>query len=92
MKKFTNRKSLPTDYKEGYMVLMQFNPRQFKELRGIHQNLVHKYEGLFKKSSKVGKISYKMELPPQLKIHPVFHASILKPYHEDKEDPSRNRS
>ena len=30
MKKFANRKSLPTDYKEGDTFLVKFNPRQFK--------------------------------------------------------------
>ena len=64
----------------------------FKALRGVHQNVVHKYEGPFKIVVKVGKISYKLELPLHFKIHPVFHASVLKPYHEDKEDPSWNRS
>ena len=74
------------------MVLVMFNPRNFKELRGVHHNLVRKYEGPFKIVAKVGKISYKLELPPHLRIHPVFHASVLKPYHEDKDDPSRNKS
>lgn len=92
MKKFADRKRRPTHYKEGNMVLVKFNPRQFKALRGIGQNLVRKYEGPFKIVAKVGKISYKLELLPHFKIHPVFHASVLKPYHEDKEDPNRNRS
>ena len=92
MKKFADRKRRPTDYKEGDMVLVKFNTRQLKALKGVHQNLVRIYEGQFKIIAKVGKISYKLELPPHLKIHPVFHASVLKPYHEHKDDPSRNRS
>ena len=92
MKKFADRKRHPTNYKEGDMVLVKFNPRQFKALRGMHHNLVRKYEGPFKIVAKVGKISYLLELHPHLRIHPVFHASVLKPYHEDKDDPSRNKS
>ena len=74
------------------MVLVMFNPRQFKALRGMHHNLVRKYEGLFKIVAKVGKISYRLELPPHFKIHSVFHASVLKPYQLDKDDPRRNKS
>lgn len=36
MKKFTDCKRRPTNYKEGYMVLVKFNPTQFKALRGVH--------------------------------------------------------
>ena len=41
---------------------------------------------------KVSKVSYRVELPPRLKIHPVFHVSYLKPYHKDKDDPSQGFS
>ena len=53
---------------------------------------MRKYEGPFPILGRVGKVSYKVELLPRLKIHPVFHVSNLKPYHEDKEDPGRRIS
>ena len=37
-------------------------------------------------------MSYKVELPPRLKIHHVFYVNNLKPCHEDKEDPGRGIS
>ena len=92
MKNFFDHKHCPTDYEEDYIFLAKFNPRQFKSLRGVHQNLGCKYEGPFKIVAKVGKISYMLELLPHIKIHMVSHARVLKPYHEDNEDPSRNRS
>ena len=61
-------------------------------LRPIHKGLVRRYEGPFPIHGKVGKVSYRVELPQRLKIHPVFHASYLKPYHGDKDDPSRGFS
>ncbi|XP_070056614.1 uncharacterized protein [Nicotiana tomentosiformis] len=74
------------------MVMLKFNPKQFKALWGMHQNLIRKYEGPFKIVAKVGKISYKFDMPSYLKIYPVFYASILKPYHEDKDDASMSQS
>ncbi|XP_059670881.1 uncharacterized protein LOC132316419 [Cornus florida] len=47
--------------------------------------LVRKYEGPFPIVKRVGKVSYMVEFPPKLKIHPVFYVSMLKPYHEDIE-------
>lgn len=40
----------------------------------------------------MGKISYQVQVPSKLKFDRVSHVSILKPYHEDKDDLSRNKS
>ncbi|KAL6349736.1 hypothetical protein AAG906_041143 [Vitis piasezkii] len=74
------------------MLLVKLIPQQFKSLRPVHKGLVRRYEEPFPILGKVGKVSYKVELPPRLKIHPVFHVSYLKPYHEDKNDPNRGFS
>lgn len=92
MKKWADKKRRPVDYQVGDLVLVKLLPQQFQSLRKVHKGLVRRYEGPFPIVKKVGKVSYQLKLPSKLKIHPVFHASYLKPYHEDVEDPSRGVS
>ncbi|KAL6330753.1 hypothetical protein AAG906_009181 [Vitis piasezkii] len=74
------------------MVFVKLFLQQFKSLRLVHKGLVRRYERPFPILGKVDKVSYKIELPPRLKIHSVFHVSYLKPYHEDNDDPSQGFS
>uniref|UniRef100_A0A0W0G2H2 Putative reverse transcriptase-rnase h-integrase n=1 Tax=Moniliophthora roreri TaxID=221103 RepID=A0A0W0G2H2_MONRR len=44
------------------------------------KKLAPKREGLFKILKALGPVTYKLELPHQWKIHPVFHMALLSPF------------
>ncbi|KAK2974853.1 hypothetical protein RJ640_027904 [Escallonia rubra] len=92
MKKWADMRREPKEYNLGDMVMVKLLPQQFKSLRKVHKWLIRNYEGPFPIVAKVGEVSYWLELPPRLKIHPVFHVSSLKSHYVDKEDPSRGES
>ncbi|KAK9045165.1 hypothetical protein V6N11_059054 [Hibiscus sabdariffa] len=92
MKKWADKKRRPLEFKEGDLVMLKLLPQQFKTFRKVHKGLVRRYEGPFPIIKRVGRVSYKLQLLPRLKIYPVFHVSLLKPYHGDMEDPSREVS
>jgi hypothetical protein len=46
---------------------------------GTHK-LLPKWLGPFKVTKCVNDVAYKLELPASLKIHPVFHVPMIKPY------------
>ncbi|CAL1403017.1 unnamed protein product [Linum trigynum] len=52
----------------------------------MHKGLVRRYEGSFPIAKRISKVAYKVEVSSHLEIHPAFHVSQLKLFHEDKED------
>ncbi|KAJ7974913.1 Ty3/gypsy retrotransposon protein [Quillaja saponaria] len=92
MKKLANKGRRQLEFQVGDLVLVKLTKEQLKGLRGQDHKLIRKYEGPLPIVSKVGKVAYKIDLPPWMKIHPVIHVSNLKPYHPDPEDPARNQS
>lgn len=92
MKKWADMKRRAVEFHEGDLVMVRTLPQHLKAFRKVHKGLLRRYEGPFPIERRVGKVSYRLKLPPKLKIHPVFHVSFLKAYHADEEDPDRGVS
>ncbi|KAL1349221.1 hypothetical protein AAHE18_07G142300 [Arachis hypogaea] len=88
MKKWTDKKRRHASYQVGDKVMIKLLPQQFKAFRKVHKGLIHKYEGPFEIIGRVGEVAYKVQLPPSMKIYPVFHVSMLKLYHGDQDESS----
>ncbi|ESK85495.1 hypothetical protein Moror_10113 [Moniliophthora roreri MCA 2997] len=48
------------------------------------KKLAPKREGPFKVLKVLGPVTYKLDLPHQWKIHPIFHAALLSPFKQTK--------
>lgn len=75
------RMKFHADKKRSYKVLevgkycyIRLQPHKQTSLAGqLYTNLRKRYYGPFKIIKRVGIISYKLELPPAVTIHPIFH-------------------
>ena len=61
-----------------------------RHIKTIHacEKLDYRRLGPFHIIGKINDVSFRLDLPPQLWIHPVFHSSLLKPY-QDSTIPGR---
>ena len=80
-KRWTKGKELEQRYKTGDQVWLEGHNLQIDR---PSTKLAQKRHGPFKITKVLSPITYQLELPPQWKIHDVFHADLLTPYCKTK--------
>lgn len=84
MKSIADRKRSDLQFQVGDAVLLKLQPyTQSSVANRPYPKLSYKYFGPFKIVEHVGTVAYRLALPDDSKIHPVFHISQLKPFVAD---------
>ncbi len=82
-----NKSLWEVNFEEGDEVWL--NIKNFWLLEGLSHKFLGPYVGPFKMLKKKFLNTYKLELSENLKVHPIFHVSLLKPIAHDASRPNQ---
>jgi hypothetical protein len=84
-KVFEDQKRVEVQYEVGEQVLLSTKNLSLK-MQGTTK-LLPRFIGPFTITERIGAVAYRLDLPPVLKVHNVFHVSLLKQYKPGRKKP-----
>ncbi|KAL5549931.1 hypothetical protein UlMin_000107 [Ulmus minor] len=83
-KSYADKKRRPLEFQVGDAVFLKVAPMKGVMRFGKKGKLSPRYIGPFEILERIGKVAYRLALPPNLSsVHNVFHVSMLKKYVQD---------
>nr|GFA13603.1 hypothetical protein [Tanacetum cinerariifolium] len=80
-KRYADRHRRALEFKPGDRVFLKVSPCRCVRRFGLKGKLSPRFIGPFEILDRVGEVSYRLALPPQLShVHNVFHVSLLRGY------------
>ena len=76
-------KRTPKEFQVGEHVFIKVRPKKSSLILGSCAKLEPHYYGPFEILSKIGQVAYQLGLPPNLRVHNIFHISIINKYVHD---------
>jgi nitrate reductase assembly molybdenum cofactor insertion protein NarJ len=88
MKFYADKHRSPHTFKPGDLVYVKLRPYRQSSLQAQRTHkLSQRFYGPFALLRQIGDVAFEITLPPDSKIHPVFHVSKLKPCHDTTAKP-----